>query len=354
MHVMIEREKGSKQKKSVVSSGSAGETDPFDQKLRPTDFTGYIGQTDVKKNLLTFTRAARDRGECLDHTLFYGPPGLGKTTLALILAAEMGTNLRQTAGPALEKPGDLAAILTNLKENDFLFIDEIHRLRPGVEEILYTAMEDFAIDIVVGKGPSARTMRITVPPFTLVGATTKAAMLANPLRDRFGHVEKLSYYEPSEIQKIIERSAGILNYLIESTAAEILSQAARRTPRVANRLLRRMRDFAQIAEESTITHDIVRQGLDQLSVDARGLDRGDQEYLSVLCDKFKGGPVGLSTLAAAMGEDEGTIEDVIEPFLIREGLLQRTPKGRQATEAAFAHMGISGINPLEVKGGRLF
>jgi len=329
-----------KQQSSVIATTSNDEAEVFENVLRPHDFKNYIGQMEVKENLRIFCQAAKERGDSLDHTLFYGPPGIGKTTLSLILSNEMGTNLRVTSGPALEKPGDLAAILSNLKENDFLFIDEIHRLRSTVEEILYTAMEDFAIDIVVGKGPSARTMRLNVPRFTLVGATTKASMLAGPLRDRFGHVERLRFYEAEEIQRIIERSAGILKIEIDSEASAILSASSRRTPRIANRLLRRMRDFAQILHQGKITSKVVKEGLEHLSIDEKGLDHSDQMFLKILCEKFNGGPVGLSTMAAAMSEEENTIEDMIEPFLIREGFLKKTPRGRMATGAGFAHAGV--------------
>ncbi len=324
---------------SVVSADSGGD-DRFENTLRPKDFKNYLGQTEVKKNMKVFIAAAKKRGDPLDHALFYGPPGLGKTTIAGILAAEMGANLRMTSGPALEKPGDLAAILTNLQPNDFLFIDEIHRLRQPVEEILYTAMEDFAIDLVVGKGPSARTMRIDLPKFTLLGATTMASLLSGPLRDRFGHVEKLRYYEKEEIEQIITRSARILDISIEKDAAKLLSRSSRRTPRIANRLLRRVRDFAEIVHQGKITMSVVKESLKSLSIDAIGLDRADQEFLQTLCSKFSGGPTGLSTLAAAIGEDERTIEAMIEPFLIREGLLQRTARGRTATNAAWSHLGL--------------
>ncbi len=325
---------------SVVNSSGLDSNDAFELSLRPKDFDNYIGQSEVKRNMKVFVQAAKKRGDTLDHALFYGPPGLGKTTLANILAAEMGANLRITSGPALEKPGDVAAILSNLKENDFLFIDEIHRLRQPVEEILYTAMEDFAIDLVVGKGPSARTMRIDVPRFTLLGATTLASQLSNPLRDRFGHVEKLRFYEPDEIQQIIQRSADILEIEIHSDAAQKLAHSARRTPRIANRLLRRVRDFAEIEHSGVITMAVVDDSLQNLSVDSKGLDRSDQEYLRSLCEKFSGGPAGLSTLAAAIGEEERTIEEMIEPFLIREGLIQKTPRGRTATDTAWTHLGL--------------
>ncbi len=339
---MIVEEKTSQasKKNSIITSSSSDEAEIFENKLRPRSFDEYVGQNEVKGNLIVFCKAAKKREEPLDHSLFYGPPGLGKTTLAMILASEMGTNLRITSGPALEKPGDLAAILTNLKEHDLLFIDEIHRLRSPVEEILYSAMEDFAIDLVVGKGPSARTMRLNIPKFTLVGATTKASMLANPLRDRFGHVEKLRYYTPEEIQQILERTAGILEVKIEKDAAQKLSHCSRKTPRVANRLLRRMRDFAEILHDGAITEKVVAKGLGDLSVDHRGLDYSDQEYIKALCEKFSGGPVGLSTIAAAIGEDENTVEEMIEPFLIQEGLLQKTPRGRMVTEVAFEHLGL--------------
>ncbi len=344
---MIEEENFSQKTKGSVVGASkvSAESEVFENKLRPKEFDHYVGQGDVKKNLKVFVEAAKKRGETLDHTIFYGPPGLGKTTLAMILAGEMTRQLRVTSGPALEKPGDLASILSNLKDGDFLFIDEIHRLRMPVEEILYTAMEDFAIDLVVGKGPSARTMRLNVPRFTLIGATTLMSRLSSPLRDRFGHTEKLRYYELDEIQQILERSSHILDIKIEEAAAKKLSQSCRCTPRIANRLLRRMRDFAEILHEGLITEKVVEEGLKSLSVDEKGLDFADQELLRAVCEKFGGGPVGLSTISAAIGEDVNTIEDMIEPFLIREGLLQKTPRGRMATELAFSHLGLENLKP---------
>ena len=341
MAIFEEPKKRSKTSVVAPESSRAGDGEVFENALRPKNFDQYLGQTSVKNNLKVFVAAARKRGETLDHSIFYGPPGLGKTTLATILAAEMGSNLRITSGPALEKPGDLASILSNLAEGDFLFIDEIHRLRTPVEEILYTAMEDFAIDLVVGKGPSARTMRLGVPKFTLIGATTLMSRISGPLRDRFGHTEKLRFYETSEMQQILQRSAKILNVEIEPRATEILAASARATPRIANRLLRRMRDFAEILHQSKITEKVVRQGLADLSIDDSGLDFADQQYLQAVCEKFSGGPVGISTISAAIGEDESTIESVIEPFLIREGFLEKTPRGRKSTEKGFSHLGIS-------------
>jgi len=328
----------------VAPTSGKNDTEVFENKLRPKDFSGYIGQKDVKRNLKIFVQAAKNRGETLDHAIFHGPPGLGKTTLSMILAQEMNAQLKVTSGPALEKPGDLASILSNLQEGDLLFIDEIHRLRMPVEEILYTAMEDFSIDIIIGKGPGARTMRLNVPQFTLIGATTQISKISNPLRDRFGHVERLRFYEEDEIQQILQQSAKILEIKIEEKASKTLSKTCRRTPRIANRLLRRMRDFADVLHDGIITEKVIEESLKNLSVDHRGLDFSDQEYLKVICHNFNGGPVGLSTLAASLGEDESTIEDVIEPFLIREGFLQKTPRGRIVTDLGFRHMGIINID----------
>ncbi|MCB9809637.1 Holliday junction branch migration DNA helicase RuvB [Candidatus Peribacteria bacterium] len=331
----------------VLNSSTSAEGEKLDSLLRPQEFRDFVGQKAVVENLLVFCQAAVERGDPLDHTLLYGPPGLGKTTLAMILSAQMKTALRQTSGPALEKPGDIASILTNLQEGDILFIDEIHRLRRPVEEILYTAMEDWAIDLIVGKGPSARTMRLSVPRFTLIGATTKASMLASPLRDRFGHIEKLRYYDAEEIQQILTRSAGILEVPLTQSGAELLAASSRRTPRIANRLLRRMRDFATVLHSGEITRSVVEDSLQKLHIDTLGLDYADQQYLRALCEQFAGGPVGLSTLAAAIGEDESTVEDMIEPYLIREGLLQKTARGRMATPSAFTHLGLP---PLHTAG----
>ena len=308
--------------------------------LRPKTLSDYIGQEEIKKNLDVFLPAARKRKEPMEHVLLHGCPGLGKTTLAFILAREMCVQIRTTSGPAIERPGDLAALLTNLQKNDVLFIDEIHRLRPAVEEILYSAMEDFCLDLVVGKGPSARSMRISLPPFTLIGATTRLFALTSPLRDRFGNVLKLEFYTEEDIQKIIVRSAKILGIEIESSAAERLAQSARRTPRVANRLLRRVRDFAHVHDHEKINNGMVEETLKILGIDHLGLDATDRKLLTTLAEKFKGGPVGLSTLSAATNEEEETIEDIYEPFLLQLGFLERTPRGRLLTENVYNHLGL--------------
>ncbi|MDD3277453.1 MAG: Holliday junction branch migration DNA helicase RuvB [Lachnospiraceae bacterium] len=308
--------------------------------LRPQLLKEYIGQEKAKENLKIYIEAAKQRGDVLDHVLFYGPPGLGKTTLAGIIANEMGTHMKVTSGPAIEKPGDMAAILNNLQEGDILFVDEIHRLNRQVEEVLYPAMEDFAIDIMIGKGSSARSVRLDLPKFTLVGATTRAGLLTAPLRDRFGVIHHLEFYTVSELQTIIMHSARILDVEVDPKGAKEMAKRSRGTPRLANRLLRRVRDFAQIKYDGVITEEAADFALDLLDVDKYGLDTTDRLLLTTIIDKFQGGPVGLDTLAAAIGEDSGTIEDVYEPYLIKNGFLNRTPRGRMATERTYHHLGI--------------
>lgn len=313
----------------------------MENKLRPTCLDQYVGQRKAKENLKVYIEAAKLRGESLDHVLFYGPPGLGKTTLACIIAKEMGVNIKMTSGPAIEKPGDMAAVLNNLQEGDVLFVDEIHRLNRQVEEVLYPAMEDFAIDIMIGKGTTARSIRLDLPRFTLVGATTRAGLLTAPLRDRFGVMHKLEFYDVDELQSIIIRSAGVLGVDIDTAGARELARRSRGTPRLANRLLKRVRDFAQVKYDGAITKDVADYALDILEVDKYGLDKGDRSVLLTLIEKFGGGPVGIDTLAAALGEDTGTIEDVYEPYLIMNGFINRTPRGRMATELAYKHLGLS-------------
>ncbi len=324
----------------AVTPRLIAEDAPVDRSLRPRRLAEYIGQERVKETLQIFIDAAKQRRESLDHVLFYGPPGLGKTTLASIIAVEMGVNLRITSGPAIERQGDLVSILTNLKPGDILFIDEIHRLNRAVEEVLYSAMEDFAVDIVLGKGPAARTMRINLPRFTLIGATTRLALLTGPLRDRFGSVLRLDFYSREAMEEIVLRSAGVLDVPISKRGASALAERARGTPRVANRLLKRARDFAEVRGEGSITDQIASEALKMLDIDELGLDDIDRRILRSIVEKFNGGPVGIDTLAAAISEETDTVMDVYEPYLIQLGFLQRTPRGRMATDGAYAHLGI--------------
>ena len=326
--------------KRMISTEFTEEDMPIESSLRPMALPDYIGQEKVKKNLKVYIEAAKSRQEPLDHCLFYGPPGLGKTTIAGVIANEMGVHLKVTSGPAIEKPGDMAAILSNLQEGDLLFVGEIRRLNRQVEAVLYPAMEDFAIDIMIGKGSQARSIRLDLPKFTLVGATTRAGLLTAPLRDRFGVICKMDFYTESELKKIILRSANVLAIEIDDEGATEMARRSRGTPRLANRLLKRVRDFAQVQYDGKIDYEVARASLDRMEVDKMGLDRSDRLILTTIMEKFAGGPVGLDTLAAAIGEDAGTIEDVYEPYLIQNGFINRTPKGRVATQLCYKHFGI--------------
>ncbi|MBK7249812.1 MAG: Holliday junction branch migration DNA helicase RuvB [Gammaproteobacteria bacterium] len=317
------------------------EDEAVDRAIRPKRLVDYVGQTHVKAQLEIFVSAARQRGEALDHVLIFGPPGLGKTTLANIIAAELGVNLRQTSGPVLERPGDLAALLTNLQPRDVLFVDEIHRLSPVVEEVLYPAMEDYQLDIMIGEGPAARSIKLSIPPFTLVGATTRAGLLTSPLRDRFGIVQRLEFYTTDELERIVARSGAILGVGVDADGARRIAQRSRGTPRIANRLLRRVRDYAQVRASGVIDGPVAEAALDLLEVDPEGFDSLDRKLLLAIIEKFDSGPVGIESLAAAVGEERGTLEDVIEPFLIQQGFLMRTARGRVATRKAHLHFGLA-------------
>ncbi len=341
-----------RRERMVSAAPASPQEEAQERALRPKLLQEYVGQAKAREQLEIFIGAARKRSEALDHVLLFGPPGLGKTTLSHIIAAELGVNLRQTSGPVLEKPKDLAALLTNLEKNDVLFIDEIHRLSPVVEEILYPALEDYQIDIMIGEGPAARSIKLDLQPFTLVGATTRAGMLTNPLRDRFGIVARLEFYTPEELTLIVMRSAGLLGAPIDEAGGAEIARRSRGTPRIANRLLRRVRDYADVKGDGRITLDIARRALAMLDVDPQGFDVMDRKLLEAVIHRFDGGPVGLDNIAASIGEESGTIEDVIEPYLIQQGYLQRTPRGRIATLAAYRHLGVAA--PQQGQGGGLF
>jgi Holliday junction DNA helicase RuvB len=324
----------------IISAAAGAEEEAVERAIRPRRLADYVGQGPVKAQLDIFISAARARGEALDHVLIFGPPGLGKTTLANIIAAELSVNLRQTSGPVLERPGDLAALLTNLQARDVLFIDEIHRLSPVVEEVLYPAMEDYQLDIMIGEGPAARSIKLNLPPFTLIGATTRAGLLTSPLRDRFGIVQRLEFYGTEDLERIVKRSAGILDVGIDESGARRIAQRSRGTPRIANRLLRRVRDYAQVRAQGYIDEAVATAALDLLEVDREGFDTLDRKLLMAIIERFEGGPVGIDSLAAALGEERGTLEDVTEPFLIQQGFLIRTARGRMVTRAAYLHFGL--------------